>query len=157
MGFVIKLPCNHILGPIYRIISQLIIFYYYYPLLLFLAIIPGPKEPSTDQMNFVLRPLIDELLVLQDGLEICGQKVRVKALCWACDLPAIRKTMGFLSFSANMGCSKCLQNCREDGYLTLSTPRTGEEHRAAGARIKVLDATSTKSAKEDYERQTGIR
>lgn len=131
-------------------ITILLLFFY-------TAIIPGPKEPSTDKMNSVLRPLIDELIVLQDGLEINGLKVRVKALCWACDLPAIRKTMGFLSCSANMGCSKCVQKLRDNGYLTLSTPRTGADHRAVGARIKVLDATSTKSAKEEYEKETGIR
>lgn len=67
----------------------------------FVAIIPGPNEPHTTQMNHVLRPLVDELKILQQGVKIAGLKVRVKVMNWACDLPALRKTLGWLSHNAN--------------------------------------------------------
>ena len=94
------------------------------------AIVPGPREPKTDEMNYVLRPLIDELLVLIDGVTIMGLRVRVKILMWASDLPACRKCLGFLACTADKGCSKCHQHLVADGIMSTGTPRTAAEHRA---------------------------
>lgn len=125
----------------------------------FLAIIPGPEEPHKEQMNHILRPLIDELQLLLQGVEILDKRVRVKIVLWACDLPALRKTLGFLSCNANKGCSKCHQSLRDDDVdpLQKGRPRTDDEHRVTGARLQVMEKSSTKTAKETYEKQTGIR
>jgi hypothetical protein len=66
-----------------------------------LANIPGPSEPKTSQMNHILRPLVDELKLLERGIVIDGLRVRAKVFNWACDLPALRKTLGWLSHNAN--------------------------------------------------------
>ena len=123
------------------------------------AIIPGPGEPHTDQMNFILKPLVNELKELYRGIYIDGKRFRVKAMIWSCDLPALRKSLGFLSCNANKGCSKCHQVLRENGVDTiqLGTPRTNEEHRLTGERLEEMATTAPKSAKEDLEKQTGIR
>ena len=69
-----------------------------------LAIIPGKEEPQVgDQMNSVLRPLVDELKVLDEGITLCGLRIRVRAVLWSCDLPATRKAIGLLSHCANKG------------------------------------------------------
>ena len=67
--------------------------------------------------NAYLKPLVDELLSLWNGavIEVAmptgSKKMTVKCalLCVSCDLPAARKTCGFLSHSAALGCSKCLK------------------------------------------------
>ena len=64
----------------------------------------------------MLHPLVQELLKFWEGVNInivasCKSvKVRCALLCVACDIPASRKVCGFLSHSANYGCSKCLKN-----------------------------------------------
>lgn len=81
------------------------------------GIIPGPSEPTHD-INTFLQPLIDELLLFWNGSGVSmkiavpsgsniEKKVKCALLCVSCDLPAIRKTCGFLSYSAALGCSKC--------------------------------------------------
>lgn len=64
--------------------------------------IPGPSEPS--------KALVVNLLLLWQGVPLqCGQSdiqtVHCGPLCVACDLPARRKTRGFLIYAANLGCS----------------------------------------------------
>ena len=69
-----------------------------------LAIIPGPHEPHAGhEMNNVLQPLVEDLEVLNKGMTICGLNIRVRGICWACDLPAMRKVLGMLSHNANKG------------------------------------------------------
>ena len=121
------------------------------------AIVPGPREPKTDEMNYVLRPLIDELLVLIDGVTIMGLRVRVKILMWASNLPACRKCLGFLACTADKGCSKCHQHLVADGMMSTGTSRTAAEHRAVSDRLTDMRRTSTKSAREEIERRTGTR
>ncbi|MBW0544648.1 hypothetical protein O181_084363 [Austropuccinia psidii MF-1] len=72
------------------------------------AIIPGPKEPSLDQMNSILEPLVIELQMLWNGIWFSnthdfpqGRLIRVALLPLIADLPALRKVAGFASHSAN--------------------------------------------------------
>lgn len=60
-------------------------------------------------MNHILKPLVDELIVLDSGIKICGLNIRVRGLLWASDLPAIRKCLGMLSHNANKG-MLCVKN-----------------------------------------------
>ena len=75
-----------------------------------IGLIPGPKEPEHN-INTFLNPLVKELIALWSGksMQVVGKNRLVKCalLCVACDLPAGRKTCGFLGHSAHYGCSKC--------------------------------------------------
>lgn len=84
--------------------------------LVLVGIIPGPKEPSTSDMNHYLDPLVDELLLLMNGVtmnammpdgQIQAQKVKAALSMVCCDLPAAKKTSGFVSFHAICGCHRC--------------------------------------------------
>ena len=55
------------------------------------GIIPGPKEPKFT-MNSLLEPLVDDLIVLWEGVILkykkAGVFVRAALLCSGCDIPA---------------------------------------------------------------------
>ncbi len=90
--------------------------------IILLGLIPGPKEPPLT-INTYLTPLVSDLLLLWDGLsfdthDYSSQTIRCALLCVACDLPAGRKVCGFVSHSANLGCSRC--------YRTFGTGVFGE-------------------------------
>ena len=73
------------------------------------GIIPGPHEPRID-INTFLKPLVDDLLDLWDGISLTpGGSVIMRAalLAVAADLPAMRKITQFLSHKANLGCTRC--------------------------------------------------
>ena len=76
------------------------------------GIIPGPTEPSLN-INTFIAPLVSDLLDLWKGIELqvpyssSTVTFRCALLGVACDLPAAKKTCGFLSHSATLGCSKC--------------------------------------------------
>ena len=75
------------------------------------GLIPGPNEPKKT-VNHFLKPLVDELLTLWQGVLIYlsngrSLTLRFALICVACDIPASRKVCGFLSHTANLGCSKC--------------------------------------------------
>ena len=82
---------------------------------LLIGILPGPHEASHD-INSFLRPLVDELSQLWEGVNMTvhgyGTKKLVKCalLCGSCDIPAGRKVFGFLGHSARLGCSRCLKS-----------------------------------------------
>lgn len=89
----------------------------YRPENIFLAgIIPGPKEPSLEQINHFLKPLVDDLQVLwASGIYLsrtasrsAGRLVRAAMIPLVCDLPALRKVAGYAGHSHNkFFCSFC--------------------------------------------------
>lgn len=76
------------------------------------GIIPGPTEPKK-HMNTYLKPLVEDLIQLWEGVEvqILDTKeiinVRAMLLCVSRDIPALRKVTQFLSYTANKGCNMC--------------------------------------------------
>ena len=84
--------------------------------IIIVAVIPGPSEPRHD-MNQYLEPLVCELLQFWTGKKLCictssgvvEEVVKCALLCVTCDLPAGRKAGGFLSYTARLGCSRCLK------------------------------------------------
>jgi len=64
-------------------------------------------------MNNYLKPLIDELKYLNNGILIKTPELifsitlRARLLCVACDVPAARKVCGFMGHNATQGCSRC--------------------------------------------------
>ncbi|KAG1443070.1 hypothetical protein G6F56_010808 [Rhizopus delemar] len=76
---------------------------------------PGPREPSTTQLNNYLQVLVDQLNALYyDDFQVCTAQspnrpvsVRAALALIACDIPASRKVSGFTSFNATVPCNKC--------------------------------------------------
>jgi hypothetical protein len=130
--------------------------------------IPGPKEPTT--MNSYLKPLVDDLLVLWEGIPIAHTScdfpvvIRGALLAVSCDIPATRKVCGFCGHSATMGCSKCLKKftCVSFGEkLDYSgfdrdtwSERSMEQHLQA---IKEVESASTPTQVEQITKKNGVR
>lgn len=120
-----------------------------------LGIIPGPSEPSLDQINHFLRPLVDELLELWhsgvhlSSTSLCpvGRIVRAAIVPLICDLPALRKTAGFAGHSSSHVCSFCLLPKSDLNNLSRSSwgTRTEDEHRKF--------ATQWRDARTEAERK----
>ena len=131
------------------------------------GIIPGPREPSLT-INSFLSPLVADLLQLWDGVVLkISDSVNAVFKCAllgvACDLPAARKTCGFLSHSANLGCSRCyqkfsrgfgLRSCYGNFERDVWLLRTNTKHRSDVK--KTLQCTS-KTEKTKKEAELGCR
>ncbi|XP_062508144.1 uncharacterized protein LOC134184461 [Corticium candelabrum] len=138
------------------------------------GIIPGPSEPKL-HINDFLRPLVDDLELLWNGIEVVLADGSIKAVkaalvCVSCDLPASRKVLQFLGHKSDLGCSKCkFQAERAPGthgasgkmsYLTngetsLSIPlRSGAEVRQQA--LTYRDA-STKAQQDHLAKTNGVR
>ena len=85
------------------------------------ANIPGPKEPSMEQVNHVLRPIVNQLLELwRTGIWLRRtQSYRYGRICRGIlinisgDIPGIQKIGGFASHSSSSFCFLC-QSPRSD-------------------------------------------
>ena len=109
-------PCKHLTYSVSVLYFAIMNFPHEYRFkrenILPIGIIPGPQEPKHD-MNSLLEALVQELLHFKDGLpmsvNLSTQEVTIRCLlsCVACDLPAVTKLCGYLSYSAKIGCSKC--------------------------------------------------
>lgn len=132
------------------------------------GVIPGPSEPSLT-INTYLSPLVSDLQELWKGVHFrpAGEDTtavfRCALLGVACDLPAARKSCGFLSHSANLGCSRCFEkfshgfgrrNCYANFKREEWELRTNARHRADVN--KILKCT-TKREKERMELKLGCR
>lgn len=135
--------------------------------IILLGLIPGPQEPPLT-INTYLTPLVCDLLLLWDGLTFdthdhASQCIRCALLCVACDLPAARKVCGFLSHSANLGCSRCYRNFGTgvfgiqdySGFDRESwVPRSNENHRRD---VKAILSCSTKTEQARKVSELGCR
>ncbi len=133
---------------------------------LLVGLLPGPTEPHLN-LNTYLDPLVDELIVLwNDGIPIVGPSqevvtVRAALMCVSCDIPAIRKTCGFLGHGAKMGCSKCTKVFESSGFNKVSyagfedCPLRLEEQHRIEAQATLNEKTP--SARGDKESLYGTR
>lgn len=107
---------------------------------MFLAgIIPGPKEPSMDEINNFLRPLVDDLLEsYETGVYYTrtwkypdGRKTRSALALIICDLPAARQALGFTGPQSTNFCSYCKSQLKDINNLDVGNweYRSCEEHR----------------------------
>lgn len=78
------------------------------------GIIPGPREPKLDQMNHLLRPLVNEFQDFFKGIFFTstpkfphGREIRAVMWPLMADLVAMRKMSGFASHSAANFCAHC--------------------------------------------------
>ena len=130
--------------------------------MLIVGIIPGPKEPH--DINPFLEPLVCELEQFWSGIKLpvctisgsAEEVVKCALLCVCCDLPAARKTCGFLSYNARLGCSKCMKEFQgsiiQRNYSGFDRskwpPRTNSQHRKNVKKLKVCK-TKTELAKNE--------
>ena len=135
--------------------------------IIIVGLLPGPKEPSKN-INSFLFPLVCELLSLWEGVSLntysAGSQIfRCALLCVGCDLPAGRKTCGFLSYTVNLGCSRCYCNFGTGlfGKRDYSgferekwTFRSNARHRMD---VKLTLACRTKTVREQKESELGCR
>ena len=134
--------------------------------IILLGVIPGPKEPSL-HLNSFLSPLVSELLDLWKGVDLKlpdgkSAKFRCALLGVSCDLPAGRKVCGFLSYVANLGCTRCYQGFSL-GFVTRDysnfnksswTLRTNNKHRSD---VKKILQCTCKTGRSRMESECGCR
>ena len=135
------------------------------------GVMPGPKEPSTYEINSYLEPLVDSLLRLFNGITIPtfqepnGIVIRAALLNIACDIPAARKVGGFTSHSSTRACHKCTREFvvfPGTSNLDYSGNNIDREH---GLRTRESNASAagqwlearTQAARTRIERETGTR
>lgn len=136
--------------------------------ILLVGVIPGPHEPELT-INTFLKPLVEELLQLWDGVVMQTQDkrlvlVRAALLCVACDVPAARKVCGFCGHRALRGCSKCKKLFPTEKFGDLPDYsgfkreqwelRSLSEHREYA---KKYQAANTITEQKAIERESGCR
>lgn len=90
------------------------------------------------------------------------QLIRCLLIGVACDMPAGRKVCGFLSYSALLGCCRCLHifpgtvgNKDYSGFNRCTwKPRTSKDHRSS---IKLIQKAKNKTQREKLESKHGCR
>ncbi|TDL15911.1 hypothetical protein BD410DRAFT_816842 [Rickenella mellea] len=128
------------------------------------GIIPGPHEPSLEQINHLLAPLVDDLLrfwhtgvrYTRTHLFRQGRLTRCVVIPVVCDVPAARQMSGFSSHSAMLFCSVC--NLRKNQIENLNyrrwTRRTSAEHRKYAEQWR---DSETRDAQDDIFDNHGLR
>jgi hypothetical protein len=96
------------------------------------ALLPGPRQTSREQLQGVLRLVARELkdLVALEGVacesadepSIGKKKLRAFLLSVVCDSPAARETSGFMSHAATINCAYCLNCSSGKNSLTNTGP-----------------------------------
>ena len=156
---------SHSIGAVYMACLNLPPHLRYRPENIYLAgIIPGPKEPELHQLNHLLRPLVDELVIMwHRGLYLSHVPdengpllVRAAMVPLVCDLPALRKAGGFAGHSATKFCSFCqLPKQRMDDLNRSQWGRyTREDHLRVAT--EWLNAPS-EAVRDDIFKKHGIR
>lgn len=128
------------------------------------GIIPGPHEPSKEQINHVLLPLVDDLLrIWTHGFFLTsttkypqGRLVHGAVVPLICDLPAARQMSGFAGHSSHNFCSFCTLQAEDITNFNYGswTSRSVGEHRDIATQWR--DARSEMKQAELYE-EYGIR
>ena len=125
------------------------------------GIIPGPKEPSLEQINHLLRPLVEELQIFwtsgcffkTTAFHPNGRTIRAAIFPLIADLPALRKAAGFGGHQATLFCSFCLldKNNIEEIDKSKFPPRTHTEHLAhASAWLKSQSLTDRNALVKEH-------
>lgn len=128
------------------------------------GIIPGPDGPSTHEINHLLKPLIDDFLVLwRVGLFLSrtylrphGIRVRAAIIPLVCDLPAARQMAGSANYMHSNFCSECKQTRSQINDLNPDSweRRTLEEHREAAERWR---QETTAEGRAELVKADGVR
>ncbi|MBW0543962.1 hypothetical protein O181_083677 [Austropuccinia psidii MF-1] len=120
------------------------------------GLIPAPNQPNMLTTNNVLRPLVDELLKLNEGIKIItpkyphGRKVFVRLVSLIGDIVATHKVSGFMSHSARKFCSWCDINHDEQGECKLGNLCHGNQVLTLSWRWK---STESKASREQLAKK----
>ncbi|MBW0530367.1 hypothetical protein O181_070082 [Austropuccinia psidii MF-1] len=112
------------------------------------GIISSPNQPNMITINNVLKPLIPELIQLNNGIVITtpnypqGQRVIVKLVGLIGDIVATHKVGGFMSHSAKYFFSWCELQDHERDQIKLGNLRKGTN--VLGASWRWKDARTTR-------------
>lgn len=81
----------------------------------FVGVVPGPGSPSEGEINHILSPLVEDLLVLwNEGIFLSrtplhpqGVRIRCAMVPVVCDLPAAHQIVGASAHSSGKPCLQC--------------------------------------------------
>ena len=132
-----------------------------------LGVIPGPTEPK-GIINTFLKPLVDDLITLWDGLPLHpdGRNMKAALLRISADMLAMKKVTQFLGHKADYGCSRCLFQAEREklsrgasgkmSYLTSSMAPPRNREQVLAQCIEYQQAKS-KSEALDIQKKNGVR
>lgn len=112
------------------------------------GLIPGPNEPDMTTISHILNPLIDELLILEKGVNIKtykypqGRIFHVRLLALIGDIVSVQKCAGYASHLPNLFCSWCECTKSESSDLCIGKKRTKKDvlaHAEAWAQARTLN------------------
>ena len=128
------------------------------------GVIPGPKEPSLDEINHFLRPLVDSFLASWKAgtwftktiAHATGHLVRSVIALVISDMPAARKISGFAAPTSRHLCNLCWLQKSNIGEFNTDRwkRRTLEEYRDAATRWRDAE---TKKEQGRIFKEAGIR
>lgn len=101
------------------------------------GLMPGPKKPSLDQMNYMMEPLVDDLEIsYKEGVFITrthnypkGRVVRCVLGPVVADMPGGRQMAGFAFSTAKQGCTCCDAEWRHNVDFASWSPRSSKTFR----------------------------
>jgi hypothetical protein len=89
--------------------------------MLVLGLLPGPNEVSLHKINHYLAPIVDELVLLWDGVTLNKtfehqetRTIRAALILVSCDIPAARKICGHIS--ALSSCYRCEKKANYENH-----------------------------------------
>jgi hypothetical protein len=135
--------------------------------LILAGIVPGPSEPPLDTINYFLKPLVDDFLLLWErsiqpsslpsGATSIPPNYRIRAalLALVTDMPASKKIAGNLSHKANKFCSLCLLDREEMSNLKVESwpKRSCQQHRTDA----FAWLNGSRAARKELQKESGVR
>ena len=103
-----------------------------------MGIVPGPNEPSKEQLNHFLGPLVDDFVIFwETGITYSetpahpnGRNVSAVLIPLIADLPAIKQAAGLSSYTSAFFCSFCWATKEQMNDVDQSWERrTSKKHR----------------------------
>jgi hypothetical protein len=128
------------------------------------GIIPGPTEPSLEQVNHLLRPLVEELKLFWNPGHLFpstasfpkSRMIRIAIFPLIADLPALWKTAGFGGHQATLFCSFCMLK-KQDIEETDPSKFPPRDHATHLAQAKKWLETKNHKAREQLMKEHGAR
>ena len=135
-----------------------------------IGIIPGPEEAQC-HINTFLKPVVDDLLSLYDGIKVGAGDGREFLTCAVIlpvlgDIPTSRKVSQFLRFKANKPCNKCHMTAKREprsvgasgrmSFVTKRMPQRRNDREVRNAMDKYKKCPSRHAA-DSVAKVSGVR
>ncbi|EUC60721.1 transposase family Tnp2 protein [Rhizoctonia solani AG-3 Rhs1AP] len=127
------------------------------------AVIPGPAEPSKEDLHHFVRPIADDMLEMYDpGIMIKthdypnGRRVRVVVPIGSMDIPAARGFAGFAGHSHTCFCHLCTAILSQIHHVNLDLfqLRSMDTHRA---QVAAWASAPDGCSRDKYFKENGVR